>query len=193
MAMMVFKTCLQVEDGLPAAIKAKMMMNIIFDFVLGLVPFIGDLADAMFRANTRNAMVLEDYLRERGRMNLKQSGVALPTVDPSNPDEFDRYQRGEPSGSRRPSRNPSRNRSHPASRNPSRNHSRNPSVDATATTFPEPPMPQIPAEVETREGKGKKWGFWGRSQARPSDVETADSGQRRAKLSRGREERPSRH
>lgn len=45
MAMMVFRTCGQVEGGLPNAVKAKMMFNIILDFGVGLVPFLGDIAD----------------------------------------------------------------------------------------------------------------------------------------------------
>lgn len=45
MAMMVLRTCQQVEGGLPAAVKSKMMFNIVLDFGIGLVPFLGDIAD----------------------------------------------------------------------------------------------------------------------------------------------------
>lgn len=45
MAMMVLRTCQQVEGGLPAAVKSKMMFNIVLDFAVGLVPFVGDIAD----------------------------------------------------------------------------------------------------------------------------------------------------
>jgi len=95
MAMMVLRTCQQVEGGLPSAIKAKMMFNITLDFCVGLVPFLGDIADALFRANTRNAVVLEQYLREKGAANLKAQGQALPRVDPSDPEEFDQQMRDE--------------------------------------------------------------------------------------------------
>ena len=40
MAMMVLRTCEQVEGGLPASIKSKMMMNIVLDFGIGLVRLI---------------------------------------------------------------------------------------------------------------------------------------------------------
>lgn len=93
MALMVFKTCCQIEGGLPTALKTKMMLNIIFDFFIGLVPFVGDLADAAFRANTRNALLLEQHLREQGRKNLRDRGLPIPDVDPSDPKEFDRSQR----------------------------------------------------------------------------------------------------
>ncbi|OBT54552.1 hypothetical protein VE04_05718 [Pseudogymnoascus sp. 24MN13] len=46
MAMMVYRTCQQVEGGLPAAVQSQMVFNIVIDFFIGLVPFIGDLADA---------------------------------------------------------------------------------------------------------------------------------------------------
>jgi hypothetical protein len=48
MAMMVLRTCQQVEGGLPSGVKSKMMFNIILDFGIGLVPFIGDLADGKY-------------------------------------------------------------------------------------------------------------------------------------------------
>ena len=55
MAMMVIHTCKQVEGGLPSNVLSKMYFNVVVDFVVGLVPFIGDVADAAFRANTKNA------------------------------------------------------------------------------------------------------------------------------------------
>ena len=45
MALMVLRTCEQVEGGLPAAVKFKMYINIVLDFGIGLVPFLGDVAD----------------------------------------------------------------------------------------------------------------------------------------------------
>ncbi len=93
--MMVLRTCQQVEGGLPNEIKAKMLFNIVLDFGIGLVPFLGDIADALFRANTRNAVVLEKFLRAKGEKALKSQGQALPQIDPSDPDEFDRQMRAE--------------------------------------------------------------------------------------------------
>jgi len=49
----------------------------------------------LFRANTRNAVVLEKYLREKGAKALKAQGHSTPPVDPSDPDEFDRQMREE--------------------------------------------------------------------------------------------------
>lgn len=89
MALMVLRTCQQVEGGLPASVKSKMMFNIILDFGIGLVPFVGDLVDALFRANTKNAIELERYLREKGAKTLKAQGRTA-VVDPTDPDEYDR-------------------------------------------------------------------------------------------------------
>lgn len=90
MAMMVMRTAQQVEGGLPTEVKAMMLFNIIVDFGIGLVPFLGDIADALFRANTRNAVVLERHLRKKGAEALKAQGQPVPAVDPSDPGEFDR-------------------------------------------------------------------------------------------------------
>ena len=39
------------------------------DFGVGLIPVLGDLADAWFKCNTRNNILLERFLRERGAKN----------------------------------------------------------------------------------------------------------------------------
>ncbi len=72
-----------------------MLFNIILDFGIGLVPFLGDVADALFRANTRNAVELEKFLRAKGAKNLRMSGVPLPAIDPSDPEHFDAQVRHE--------------------------------------------------------------------------------------------------
>ncbi|KAI1908450.1 hypothetical protein LOZ53_004224 [Ophidiomyces ophidiicola] len=70
LALMVVKTCSNVEGGLPKSLYAQMLFNVIFDFAIGLVPFIGDLADALYKCNTRNAVLLEKYLKEKGQRTL---------------------------------------------------------------------------------------------------------------------------
>jgi len=118
--MMVLRTCAQIDDGLPKGVRSKMMLNIILDFAVGLVPFLGDVADAAFRANTRNAALLESHLREQGKKNLRKSGAPIPDIDPSDPHEWDRMQeQGTPEQmvSSPPSRNPTMNPSGPGTRN----------------------------------------------------------------------------
>jgi hypothetical protein len=90
MALMVLRTCQQVEGGLPTDVTFRMYLNIILDFGIGLVPVLGDFADALFRANTRNAVILEKHLRKKGVAALKAQGHTVPAIDPSDPDEYDR-------------------------------------------------------------------------------------------------------
>ncbi|ESZ96317.1 hypothetical protein SBOR_3297 [Sclerotinia borealis F-4128] len=91
MALMVLRTCNTVDGGLPNSVRSKMMFNIMLDFAVGLVPFVGDLVDAVFRANTRNALELERHLRDKGAKILKARGEVLPAVDVTDPEEFDHY------------------------------------------------------------------------------------------------------
>jgi|SRR5277367_2831333 len=43
-----------------------MYSNMAFDFGIGLIPVVGDIADAWFKCNTRNNILLERFLREKG-------------------------------------------------------------------------------------------------------------------------------
>ncbi|KAI9816768.1 MAG: hypothetical protein M1827_001413 [Pycnora praestabilis] len=90
MAYMVVRTCDQIDGKMPSSLRNKMMLNLAIDFFIGLVPFLGDLADAVFRANTRNAVELERFLRKRGAENLLKQGSPHPAIDPSLAEEYDR-------------------------------------------------------------------------------------------------------
>lgn len=65
MALLVFKKCCKVEGGLEQSVKIKMLIYILADFLVGLVPFLGDLADAAFKCNTRNLRLLEVTLDKK--------------------------------------------------------------------------------------------------------------------------------
>jgi Domain of unknown function (DUF4112) len=73
MAYMVYRTCCKVSGGLDPGYSPRMMFNIILDFFIGLVPVLGDLGDALFKANTRNAVLLYEMLekRARGEMTIR--------------------------------------------------------------------------------------------------------------------------
>lgn len=45
-------------------IKLRMFLNVVFDFILGLLPVVGDILDILFRANVCNARLLEHVLKE---------------------------------------------------------------------------------------------------------------------------------
>lgn len=92
LAMMVVNTCEKIDGGLPTRLRMMMLINVIIDFAIGLVPFVGDLADAMYKCNTRNAVMLEKHLREKGAKALSEQRRRHENdTDPSLPDEFDKY------------------------------------------------------------------------------------------------------
>ncbi|KIW64335.1 hypothetical protein PV04_09278 [Phialophora macrospora] len=93
LALMVYRTCCSVEPGLPSSVKMRMQMNVMIDFVIGLIPFVGDLADAAYKCNTRNVILLEKELRARGHKRVEGTPQAN-VADPSLPDEWD-YQNDE--------------------------------------------------------------------------------------------------
>jgi hypothetical protein len=88
LCLMVYRTICSVEPKLDSGIKMKMKFNIIIDFLIGIVPFIGDIADAAYKCNTKNVILFEEELRKRGKKRLKGTPDENMT-DPSLADEFD--------------------------------------------------------------------------------------------------------
>lgn len=62
--------------GVPPAIVARMIMNLGVDTVVGAVPLAGDLFDVGFRANTRNAALLDRHLADPDR-TIRSSRLAI--------------------------------------------------------------------------------------------------------------------
>lgn len=58
--------------GAPAHLKARMIANAGVDYALGLVPLLGDIGDAVFKANTKNVRLLKAFLQEQ----RKHDGMA---------------------------------------------------------------------------------------------------------------------
>lgn len=56
------------QYGLPQAKINRMIFNIVFDFAIGLFPVVGDLYDFVFKSNTKNLKILQDYLTQQ-RLN----------------------------------------------------------------------------------------------------------------------------
>lgn len=51
---------------LPGIVLVRMILNATFDFVFGLVPFLGDLFDMGFKANTKNLELFHDHAVDPG-------------------------------------------------------------------------------------------------------------------------------
>lgn len=50
--------------GVPRSLKIKMLRNIALDWLIGLVPIAGDIADVAFKANVRNMKLLVTHIDE---------------------------------------------------------------------------------------------------------------------------------
>ena|SRR2546422_5436374 len=53
------------QHKLSLLVRARMLLNLIFDWLIGLVPIIGDFFDVAFKANIRNAKILRSALEKR--------------------------------------------------------------------------------------------------------------------------------
>lgn len=65
--------------GVPVTVAARMLVNIALDAGAGAVPLVGDLFDAVFRANARNLALLERWLADPARAT-RRSRVALASL-----------------------------------------------------------------------------------------------------------------
>lgn len=59
--------------GVPEDMQKKMVKNVALDFVIGLVPFIGDLADFFFKANKANVKMMEKWWLAQHDHDIKQA------------------------------------------------------------------------------------------------------------------------
>jgi len=60
------------QSGASRVTIARMVGNVALDFVIGAVPFVGNLFDFAFKANRRNARLLEQHLkRQNNKANYR--------------------------------------------------------------------------------------------------------------------------
>jgi len=62
----------KVDCGLPTRLYLHMIFNIMLDFGIGFIPVLGDLGDVAFRANTRNAWLLNNHLVKEYRLEEEE-------------------------------------------------------------------------------------------------------------------------
>lgn len=65
--------------GAPLPILLRMLLNVAVEAVVGVVPVLGDLFDARWKANARNAGLLAEYLQDERRV-ARSSGVVVSLV-----------------------------------------------------------------------------------------------------------------
>lgn len=64
------------QNGAPASIQLRMLMNLLVDAAFGAIPFAGDLFDFAFKSHTRNRRLLQGWL-ERPRETQRSSRLVL--------------------------------------------------------------------------------------------------------------------
>ena len=53
------------QHKLGLLLRARMLLNLIIDWLIGVVPIVGDILDVAFKANIRNAKILRNALEKR--------------------------------------------------------------------------------------------------------------------------------
>jgi hypothetical protein len=53
--------------GVPASVLSRMLLNVFLDVALGSIPLVGDVFDAVWKANVRNVALLERHFEADGR------------------------------------------------------------------------------------------------------------------------------
>ncbi|KAG2221416.1 hypothetical protein INT45_012667 [Circinella minor] len=70
---------LSCQCDLPRSLRRNMLYNITVDFVLGLIPILGILLTALYRANTKNARLLRRFLYKRAAQRQEQQQTLPPS------------------------------------------------------------------------------------------------------------------
>ena len=70
-------------EGLPDELVWLMYLNIMIDFAAGFIPTLRDVLDFWYRANTRNAWLLDNYLTKIGAERLRSQPLGEKDGIPS--------------------------------------------------------------------------------------------------------------
>ncbi|ORX89694.1 hypothetical protein K493DRAFT_174600, partial [Basidiobolus meristosporus CBS 931.73] len=57
-----YQIYMSAQLGIPVTLIGLMVLNVVVDAVIGLVPFVGDFLDVLFKANIYNLALLENWL-----------------------------------------------------------------------------------------------------------------------------------
>jgi hypothetical protein len=75
-ALGVISTCNKIDGHLPRSTIALMVFRAVLDWIIGLIPILGDAFDAVYKCNTANVDTLEKFLEKRGQKILAMQGKA---------------------------------------------------------------------------------------------------------------------
>ena len=68
-----------VKRGVSVVVIARMLMNIGFETVIGVIPIVGDIFDFAFKANLRNVKLIHSYEMNPKKIK-KRSGLSVAAV-----------------------------------------------------------------------------------------------------------------
>lgn len=66
--------------GVPATILARMGINVAIDAIVGVVPFVGDLADFGIKPNAKNLRLLDAWMADPARTRRASAGMVALVV-----------------------------------------------------------------------------------------------------------------
>lgn len=67
------------RNGASGYVLARMVLNVLIDALIGAIPFVGDLFDFVFKANTRNLRLMQEHYEE-GRHRGSAWKVIIPVL-----------------------------------------------------------------------------------------------------------------
>jgi hypothetical protein len=68
------------QNGAPAAIQLRMVLNLLVDTAIGAIPFFGDLFDFAFKSHVRNQRLLQGWLERPKRTQRSSVFVLIGTL-----------------------------------------------------------------------------------------------------------------
>ncbi len=68
------------QNGAPAAIQMRMLMNLLVDAAVGAIPFFGDVFDFAFKAHVRNERLLQAWLEKPHRTRRSSAFVLIAAL-----------------------------------------------------------------------------------------------------------------
>lgn len=81
LSLTLFKLALDLDGGLPWIVQLEFIGNILVDFAISFIPFVGSLVEVMYKANSRNALLLEKHLFVKGQLLLKGKSGGINLED----------------------------------------------------------------------------------------------------------------
>ncbi|KAF9089161.1 hypothetical protein BGX27_002546, partial [Mortierella sp. AM989] len=71
--------------GIPIHLMMRMLVNVLIDFVVGLVPWVGDILDVLYKSNQYNLTILSNWLLENGLVDVYRYNREHPLAGGAEP------------------------------------------------------------------------------------------------------------